>query len=130
MKDYFGRKLGHAGFELCIIADVGANIVYNGPDGSQGEHVGFGAGVEGVASNLRAQPAQPEREPTPFETRVTGQKNAPSAPVLHHLFQSTLPRRPQLFASPLIYESNDFAESAMPQRHHKLSAEQTGPAAT
>src|SRR4029077_1032628 len=75
MKDYFGREFGHGRLELGMVADVAANIVHNGPDSSQSEHVGFGAGVEGVSANLRTQPAQPEREPTPFETCVTGQKN-------------------------------------------------------
>src|ERR1035438_4763307 len=72
MKDDFRIKLRHRGVELGIIAHVAANIINDCSHGREIEHVGFGARVESVPSNLRAQSIQPEREPTALETGVTG----------------------------------------------------------
>src|SRR5271169_3146710 len=91
MKNHFRRKRRYRGFELGIIADVPSNILNDRTDRRKRKHVGLGAGVECVASNLRATPSQPEREPTALETGVTGQKNTSSLPSFHHVFQGALP---------------------------------------
>ena len=72
MKNYLRRKLRDGGLELGIIADVTANILNHATDACESENVGFGGGIERVSPNLRAQTAQPKREPTALETGVTG----------------------------------------------------------
>jgi hypothetical protein len=91
MKNHLRRKLRDGGLELGIIADVTANILNHATDAGESEHVGFGRGIERVSPDLRAQTAQPKREPTALETGVTGKKNTPSPPGFYRISQDALP---------------------------------------
>lgn len=94
MQHDLGLGLAHDTVEARLVADIADVALHGALDIGQHEQIGARAGGKGDAGDNGPLVGQPERQPAPLETGVSGDKDAFSSPevrICYHFFQGALP---------------------------------------